>query len=125
MSKKVTTKPGISDHEKEIPEQLSKIRLKPSIKLYTVSAGATFVYVEVTWTTLLIEGSLKVIYHVDRDIDISSQFTIDEAAMKAYATVDTKSVGIVEFKANGEFLAVLVPIRTIDLHASSMCYIPY
>lgn len=108
---------------KEILEKLRKVRLLPAINLSGVSAGGPFAYIEISWKTLLIDGSLRVL--LNGSTDITSQFTIDNSAIKATATVDTGSVGIQQVEATGEFLAQLAPLKIINLNASTYVYIPY
>ena len=123
MPPKPKTDPLITDHDKAILEKLRKMRLRPSISLYACAAGATFAYVQVSWTTVLIEGTLQVL--VDQSTDITAELKVDEAAMKAIGVVDLKGVGLHALDARGEFLARLLPLATIQLSASGGVYLPY
>ncbi len=99
------------------------MRLRPSINLYACAAGATFAYVRVSWTTVLIEGTLQVL--VDQSRDITAELKVDESAMKASGTVDLQGVGLHRLDAQGEFLARLLPLATIRLSTSGGVYLPY
>jgi hypothetical protein len=126
MSKSTTVsirKPLSYPASKEILEKLRKWRLNPAINLYSVCAGGSFDYIDISWRTLLIDGSLKVL--LNGNTDITSHFTIDNTAMKATATVDTRSVGTQQIEATGEFLAQLVPVRIVSLSAITYVYNPY
>jgi hypothetical protein len=107
---------------KDTIEKFKKIHLKPAIKLYAHCVGATFVYVEISWESILIEGSLKVF--VDETNEVTSQFSIDDSVMKATATIDIAAVGLHLIDASGEFLAALVPFKAIQISASTGVYIP-
>ena len=98
------------------------VKLKPSLRVYAHCEG-TWVYVEAAWTSFLAGESLKVI--IDGREDITSKLTVDEAAMKATGTVDVAGVGLHLVEASGEFLASLLPIRTVVLKASSGVYCAY
>lgn len=126
MSKSTTVpirKPLAYPASKVILEKLKKVRLSPAINLYSVCEGASFDYIDISWKTLLIAGSLRVI--LNGETDITSQFTIDNSAMKATASVDTGSVGTQKVEATGEFLAQLVPVRIVSLSAITYVYNPY
>lgn len=108
---------------KEILEKLRKVRFLPAFNLYGVSAGGPFAFIDISWKTLLVDGSLRVL--LNGSTDITSQFAIDNSAMRATATIDTGSVGIQQFEATGEFLSQPVPLRIVRLNASTYVYIPY
>ncbi len=113
----------ITKHNQAVLEKLRKMRLRPSLSLYACAAGATFAYVQVSWTTVLIEGTLQVL--VDQSRDITSELKVDSVAMKAIGTVDLQGVGLHPLDARGEFLARLLPLATIQLSASGGVYLPY
>ena len=115
-------KPVPAAIDMKLLEKFRRVKLKPSLRVYAHCEG-TWVYVEAAWTSFLAGGSLKVV--IDGRDDITSKLTVDEAAMKATGTVDVGGVGLHLVEASGEFLASLLPLRTVVLNASSGAYCAY
>lgn len=113
--------------EKEVADLLDRLKqlmFHPGISMYAVAAGGTFIYAEINWKTLLKKGSLKVLLTPNTQ-DVTSQFTINDAAMKATATFDCGAVGVQMLQASGEFLTFfLPPSHFVKLRCSAAVYIP-
>jgi len=120
--KKEIAKPVQAAKDSKLLDKFRTVKLKPSLRVYAHCEG-TWVYVEAAWTSFLAQGSLKVF--IDGRDDITSKLSVDEAAMKATGTVDVGGVGLHLVEASGEFLASLLPTRTVLLKASSDAYCAY
>ena len=97
----------------------------PSLTVWVAAIGGTFVGVQVRWTTHLADNSLRVVLATGEEVDITAQLTIDVDAMTATGDIDTGSVGVQVVRASGEFLARLVPTRSVILSATGSAYLPY
>lgn len=80
------------------------------------SATAEQIDVEISWSTLLLEGSLKVF--LDK-VDVTSKFWIDNDELKATASLPMPKVGPHIFEASGQFLSDFLPLQLAHLNASS------
>lgn len=107
-----------------ILRHLRKVKLRPKLKVWSSAVGASFVYIEVTWNTLLMDGTLHVV--LDNTEDVSAAFRVDDSMMKATATIDTHKVGGVLIDVTADCLARLFPTAQVTtLQSETACYIPY
>lgn len=123
MPRKLVSDPLVKKPNAALLERLAKTRLQPSLVVRCTCVGGTFANIEVAWTTLLVDGTLRIV--CDGNRDITSLLAIDEVALKASGTVDLQGVGLHVLDAAGQFLARLVPLGTIALEASGSVYMPY
>jgi hypothetical protein len=111
---------------RKILDQLLTQQLEPSISIVSPENGSFLCVatasmpnvfrLEIAWSTLLVEGSLLV--RLDQK-DITSGFTVDDAALKATASIPWPSLGRHILEVNGRCLRNLIPLQFIELKASS------
>lgn len=123
MPRKLVSDPLVKKPNAALLEKIAKTRLRPSLVVQCGAVGGTFAHVEIAWTTLLVDGTLRVV--CDGNLDITSLLEVDETTLTASGTVDLKGVGLHVIDATGQFLSRLVPLGTIALEASGSVYMPY
>ena len=123
MPRKPVSDPLVVKPNAALLDKLAKARLRPSLVIRCAAAGGTFAHIEVAWTTLLVDGTLRVV--CDGSRDITALLQVDDAGMTASGTVDLQGVGLHVLGAAGQFLARLSPLGTVALEASGSVYFPY
>jgi hypothetical protein len=72
--------------------------------------------VEISWSTLLLDGSLKVF--LDK-VDVTSKFWVDNDELKATGSLPMPRLGGHTLEASGQLLSNLLPLQLVQLNASS------
>lgn len=117
------------DITKAIIEKILNRQVHPSLTVVGPDNGAVYVArpvstlstneqldVEISWSTLLLDGSLKVV--LDK-VDVTSKFWIDNDELKATASLPMPKLGAHTLEARGQFLSNVLPLQLVQLNASS------
>ena len=110
-------------------EKLHNRRLSADVSVVSPAAGSTVeiclpstgIFVHVTWTTLLSDGTLKVLFD---STDVTAYLEISHERNEAKGFLPSNQapfaqIGQHTIKASGEFMSNLLPLRIVRLEADS------
>lgn len=114
------------DITKSIVDKVLNRRVHPNLTIITPENGAGIIPrpaaanehldVEIRWSTLLLDGSLKVF--LDK-VDVTSKFWVDNDELKATGSLPMPKIGVHTLEASGQLLSNLLPLQLVQLHVSS------
>ncbi len=114
------------DITKAVVEKVLSRRVHPNLTIVAPENGSAYTPrpastnehfdVEISWSTLLLDGSLKVF--LDK-VDVTPKFWVDNDELKATGSLPMPKLGAHTLEASGQFLSNLLPLQLIQLNASS------
>jgi hypothetical protein len=114
------------DITKSVIEKVLNRRVHPNLTIVVPENGASYtprlvltnehLDVEISWSTLLLDGSLKVF--LDK-VDVTSKFWVDNDELKATGSLPMPKLGAHTLEASGQFLSNLLPLQIAQLNATS------
>jgi hypothetical protein len=114
------------DITKSVIEKVLNRQVHPNLTIVVPENGAVYIPrpvstnehfdIEISWSTLLLDGSLKVV--LDK-VDVTSKFWIDNDELKATGSLPMPKLGAHTIEASGQLLSNFLPLQLVQLNAFS------